>query len=408
MREYRQDFPIFKNTDVVYFDSAATTQKPQAVIDALGAPYLYCNGNVHRSPHRMGIQTTRSYEAARTCMKSFFGAGDTYEAVFTRGTTEGINLVAAAYLPQFPGQEREVIVTAAEHHSNLVPWQQYCKKAGWKLLTAPVLADGRIDLKCFQTLLSEKTVLVAIAHLTNVFGTVQPVREIARLAHRAGAAVLLDGAQAAGHFSVNLEELDCDFYAVSGHKLYGPNGIGVLYGRKSLLEQMEPWQYGGEMIDRVTWKETTYQEIPYKFEAGTPDYTGAIGLAEAVNYLKEAGGMEAIQRREEELFQILAEKLAGIKGIMFPVAPCHSVGILSFRIDGQHTFDTAALLDAQGIAVRCGTHCAQPLMQQYDFPDGTVRVSLGIYNTEQDINRLTDALKRITERKKQGESYGNP
>lgn len=400
---WRDDFPLIRNGTCIYLDNAATTQKPDCVLAAVNGVYETCNANVHRSPHRLGRQMTKRYEEARQSLAGFFGADERYTTVFTRGTTEAVNLVASSVLPYLFDRDagrREVVVTAAEHHSNFVVWQQWCRRLGGRFRVLPLLPDGQPDLAALRQLLSEKTALLATAHLTNVFGSRFPVEEMTQMAHEVGAGVLLDGAQAAGHLPVNLAELDCDFYCVSGHKMYGPNGIGLLFGKKELLEKAEPWQYGGEMIDCVREDETTFAALPYRLEAGTPNYVGAVGLAAAAAYLNGLGGMDCVAQREAQLYEELVRELRQRRKIRLPVPHTHSCGIVSFLAEGMHPFDTAALLDAQGIAVRCGSHCAQPLLRCLGLTDGTVRISLGLYNTKQDMELLLAALDRILERKR--------
>ena len=395
---WRDDFPLIRNQNEIYLDSAATTQKPESVIRTVSGLYETENANVHRSPHRPGRRMTERYELARRRLAQFFGAGESYCGIFTRGTTEAINLAAFRALPMLfagNGNRREVLVTAAEHHSNFVPWQQQCLRLSGTLRIVPVLPDGMPDLKAFSGMLSGRTALVAFPHLTNVFGRIFPVEEMTEMAHRAGAAVLVDGAQAAGHIPFCMDDLDCDFYCISGHKMYGPNGIGMLFGKRELLEKMEPWQYGGEMVRQVWEERTVFEKSPLKFEAGTPDYIGAIGLAAAADYLDLLGGKQSVAKREKELTAYLAEGLRKRKKILLPEAPEPSNGIVSFLAEGMHPFDTASLLDALGIQVRCGTHCAQPLMRAMGLTEGTVRVSLGLYNTEDDLERLFAALDRI-------------
>lgn len=400
IKNWKEDFPIFRqNTEngrrppMIYLDSAATTQKPSGVLESFRI-YEECNGNVHRAPHRWGRETTKRYERARQTILDFFGGGSGDTLIFTRGTTEGINLVASSFLSVLPKERDEVVVTVSEHHSNFVPWQQWCRKLGKRLVVIPVTAEGETDMEVFRNVVSGHTALVAAAQRTNVFGIRQPVEEMAELAHKAGAFMLVDGAQASGHEPVCLKSLGCDFYAASGHKMYGPNGIGVLIGKTELLNRMDPWQYGGEMIDEVWEEKATFQQAPYRFEAGTPDYMGAIGLESAVKYLKETG-MRRIREREEEVFRFLIQQLQKREDVIFPVNPELSGGICSFYIKGMHPYDTALLLDAQNIAVRSGNHCAQPLMRAYGLQGGTVRVSLGIYNTEEDIEALLKGLDRI-------------
>ena len=396
MDDYQKEFPLLQQ-NLIYLDSAATTQKPACVIRAIAGQYEHCNGNVHRSPHRLGRQSTAAYEAARKKVAGFFEADETYEVVFTKGTTEGINLTASSLLPTMRGQRDEVIVTLAEHHSNFVPWQQWCMKLGMKFRTVGLKADGTVDTEQLAELVSERTALVAAAQLTNVFGTLQPVKKVIEIAHKQGALVLIDGAQSAGHLPVSLKELDCDFFAASGHKLYGPNGIGFLIGKKEIMERMSPWQYGGEMIDEVFAERTTFQKGPLKFEAGTPDYVGAIALAEALDYLSGIGGMARIAGRERALSRYLKDRLEEIGRIVVPVQNSFDAGIVSFTMAGMHPFDVAALLDAKHIAVRCGMHCAQPLMRECGLTEGTVRISFGLYNTKEDVDALAEALKKIAQ-----------
>lgn len=394
MNERRYEFPLLQQ-NLIYLDNAATTQKPECVIRAVSDIYEHCNGNVHRSPHRLGRQATAAYEKARKNVADFFHADDTYEVIFTRGTTESINLAASSLLPEMGRQRNEVVVTLAEHHSNLVPWQQWCKRLGMKLRVVELTEAGSVDLLQLEEAVCERTAVVAMAQLTNVFGTLQPVKEAAELAHQNGAVVLVDGAQSAGHLPVSMTELGCDLFAASGHKMYGPNGIGFLIGKKECLKRMQPWQYGGEMVDEVTPEYTSFQEGALKFEAGTPDYVGAAALAKALDYLRSLGGMDCIAEHEKELSCYLARRLLEIDRIRLPKQNCFHTGIVSFVVEGMHPFDTAVMLDAQGIAVRSGMHCAQPLMRACGLEQGTVRVSLGLYNTKEEIDILADALRRI-------------
>lgn len=394
MEERRKEFPLLQQ-NLIYLDNAATTQKPECVIYAISEMYEQCNGNVHRSPHRLGRQATAAYERARKNVADFFNADNSYEVIFTRGTTESINLAAASLLPEMGRLRNEVVVTLAEHHSNLVPWQQWCMRLGMKLKVAGLSEDGTVDPDQLTEVIGERTAVVAMAQLTNVFGTLQPVKEVVKLAHQKGALVLIDGAQAAGHLPVNLKELGCDLFAASGHKMYGPNGIGFLIGKKECLKRMKPWQYGGEMVDEVTLEHTSFQEGPFKFEAGTPDYVGAVALAKALDYLRELGGMNHIAAYERELSCYLGSRLAEIDRIRIPKQNHFDTGILSFVMEGMHPFDTAVLLDAKGIAVRSGMHCAQPFMRACGLEQGTVRVSFGLYNTKEEIDILADALHRI-------------
>ena len=394
--ECKKDFPIFQESNIVYLDNAATTQKPETVINSFRIYEKY-NGNVHRCPHKWGRLMTDEYEKARQKAADFFHVKESGTVIFTRGATEGINLVASSYLPYIAEDRNEVVVAVAEHHSNFVPWQQWCRKTGKKLIVLPTGENGNVDLQMLEEAITERTALVAMAHITNVFGILQPVEEAAKLAHDKGALLLVDGAQAAGHISVDFEKLGCDFYAVSGHKMYGPTGIGLLLGKKDILNQMEPWQYGGEMIDQVSIATSSFQEAPYRFEAGTPDYVGAVGLGKALDYLSTFG-MEEIRKSEEQIFRAMVQKIRNLERVKFPVDPEISHGILSFEIEGLHPFDGAILFDAQKIAVRSGMHCAQPLMKHYGLPEGTLRISVGMYTDMEDVEKFTEALERILER----------
>lgn len=391
----KKDFPALENMGCVYLDNAATTQKPVCVIECIADQYRSCNANVHRSPHRAGRQVTKAYEDAREQIASFFGADDRWTTIFTSGATEGINLVASSFSETYCRPGDRILVFASEHHSNFVPWQQKCLRYGMELQVVMPRKDGTPDMEAFRRMLHKRTKLVAVAHMTNVFGNVNPVEEIVEEAHKNGTAVLVDGAQAAAHLHEDISVLDCDFYSLSGHKIYGPNGIGVLFGRKSLMERMGGFHFGGEMIEEVTVERTTFQQLPYRFEAGTPNYTGAIGLAEAVCYLDSQGGMAAICKEEKELYRYLYENVRKTKGIYFPMDPGLCQGILSFNIEGLHSVDVAMLLDKQDIAVRGGSHCAHPYMKAMGLTGGTARVSLGIYNTYEDIDRLAYGLRRI-------------
>lgn len=393
--EYKKDFPIFQNNKIVYLDNAATTQKPESVIKGFQIYEKY-NGNVHRCPHKWGRLMTEEYEKARQKAVDFFHVGKGGTVVFTRGATEGINLVASSYLSGVSEKRDEVVVTVSEHHSNFVPWQQWCRKLGKKMIVISTDKNGKMDLSILEEKITERTALVAMAQITNVFGIHQPVEKVAKIAHAKGALFLVDGAQAAGHIPVNFEKLGCDFYVVSGHKLYGPNGIGIVIGKKAILNKMEPWQYGGEMIDQVSTIESSFQEAPHRFEAGTPDYVGAIGLGIAMDYLNTIG-MNEIRKSEEQIFAAMVERVRKTERVKFPVDPENSHGILSFNIEGIHPFDAAVLFNAQGVAVRSGMHCAQPLMKHYGLPEGTVRASVGMYTTMEDVERFAEALKRILE-----------
>lgn len=398
MEEWRKDFPVMENLGSVYLDNAATTQKPYCVIERLEGQYRVCNANVHRSPHRAGREVTKAYEDARKKIASFWGADERWTTIFTSGATEGINLVAYAFSEAFCKPGDRIIVFASEHHSNFVPWQQRCLRLGLEFSVVMPAADGTLDMDAFGRMLDGRTKLVAVAHMTNVFGNINPVEEIITAAHRMGAAVLVDGAQAAAHLPLTISGLDCDFYSLSGHKVYGPNGIGVLFGRKSIMEKMGGFHFGGEMIEDVDLAQTTFNQLPYKFEAGTPNYTGAIGFGEAVGYLTLQGGIRKIEEQEEELYRYLCENVRRVKGIHFPMEPSKCRGILSFTMEGLHSLDVALLLDKLGIAVRGGSHCAHPYMKAMRLAGGTARISLGMYNTPKDIDCLVKGLHRIGNR----------
>ncbi|SHK10580.1 cysteine desulfurase [Rhodothermus profundi] len=394
----RADFPalhqrIYDGRPLVYLDNAATTQKPQVVIDRIRDFYARENANVHRGVHYLSQLASDAYDEARRLIAAFIGAPDPSQVIFTRGTTESINLVAATYGRQCVGPGDEIVLSAMEHHSNIVPWQILCEEKGAHLRVVPVDEQGVLDLEALEHMLGERTRLVAIAHVSNALGTVNPVREIIQMAHARGIPVLIDGAQAVQHLEVNVAELDCDFYCFSGHKMYGPTGIGILYGKAELLEAMPPYQGGGDMIERVTFERTTYNRLPYKFEAGTPHIAGAIGLGAAVTYLN---GLDraAIARYEDELLRYATERLQEVPGLRLIGTAPHKVSVLSFVLDGVHPYDAGTLLDQMGIAVRTGHHCAQPLMDRLGL-SGTIRASLALYNTREEIDALVQALYRV-------------
>jgi cysteine desulfurase/selenocysteine lyase len=393
----RRDFPILGrevyNKPLVYLDNAATTQKPQCVIDAISEAYCNVNANVHRGIHFLSQQATDMMEAARDNVRKFIGAGSTEEIIFTRGTTESINLLASSFAQAFLKEGDEVIISGMEHHSNIVPWQIQAERYGFKLRIIPVTDLGELDMDAFRSLLNSKTKLVSITHVSNVLGTVNPVSEIISLAHSYGIPVAVDGAQSVPHIKVNVQELGADFYAFSGHKIYGPTGIGVLYGRKELLEKMPPYQGGGEMIKRVTFEKTTYNELPYKFEAGTPDYVGSIALASALDYV-QAIGLDEIARYESELCAYALDKLNQIPGMRIIGNASHRSAVISFLVGNIHPSDMGTLLDRLGIAVRTGHHCAEPLMDRMGIP-GTVRASFSFYNTKAEIDILVAGIDRV-------------
>jgi cysteine desulfurase, sufS subfamily len=397
MTDYREDFPILSREvhgrPLVYLDNAATTQKPRAVLEAMDALYTTCNANVHRGIHTLSQEATALHEAARERVRSFLNARSTAEIVFTRGTTESLNLVAASFSQAFLREGDEVIVTVMEHHSNIVPWQLARERWGFTLRVVPMDDEGRLDLEAYAALLNERTRLVCCCQVSNVLGTVNPVREMARMAHDAGAYFLVDGAQSVPHFPVDVQELDCDFLTFSAHKIYGPTGVGVLYGKEALLEQLPPYQGGGEMIARVTFEHTTFERLPFKFEAGTPDYVGTHGLAAAIDYV-EAVGLDRIAAHEEVLTRHAMARMAEIDQMQFYGTVPGKTSVVSFNVGQIHPMDLGTLLDRLGFAIRTGHHCAQPLMARCGV-EGMARVSFALYNTEDEIDRFMEALQRV-------------
>lgn len=397
VEKIRRDFPILGREvygkPLVYFDNAATTQKPQCVIDAISEAYCNENANVHRGIHFLSQHATDLMESARDKVRQFIGAGSTEEIIFTRGTTESINLLASSFSSAFLKEGDEVIISGMEHHSNIVPWQIQSERYGFRIKVIPVLDNGELDLEAFKALVSDKTRLVSVTHISNVLGTVNPVSEIISLAHSHGIPVAVDGAQSVPHIKVNVQQLGADFYAFSGHKIYGPTGIGVLYGRKELLEKMPPYQGGGEMIKRVTFEKTTYNELPYKFEAGTPDYVGSIALAKALDYVQGIG-MDNIAAYESELCNYAIERLNAIPDMRIIGNAEHRSAVVSFLVGNIYPSDMGTLLDRLGIAVRTGHHCAEPLMDRLGIP-GTVRASFAFYNTKSEIDSLVEGIERV-------------
>lgn len=394
IEKIRKDFPILnKNKAYIYLDSAATTQKPTCVLDALYNFYLHEYATVHRAIYEPSLFATEKYDATRVALKEFLNAKNKEEIVFTRGTTDSINLVAQSYGRKFINESDEIIVTEMEHHSNLVPWQILCKEKNAVLKVIPINDKAELQLDEYKNLLSDKTKLVCVGHVANSTGTINPVKEIIKLAHEKGAKVLVDGAQSIAHMPVDVQDLDADFYAISGHKMYGPTGVGALYGKKELLESMPPVQGGGDMIERVTLKEATYQKPPLRFEAGTPTIAEVIAWKEAIDYLREIG-MENIHKRELDLSKYLTEKMKTIKGLRIIGEADNKCGINSFMIEGLHPLDIGTLLDTRKVAIRTGHHCAQPTMQRFNLP-ATARASIGIYTTEEDIDAFTDALAAV-------------
>ena len=393
----RRDFPILsrrvRHKPLVYLDNAATAQKPRSVIAAVSRYYEEENANIHRGVHRLSQEATFAYERARGRIAQFLNAESSEEIVFVRGTTEGINLVASSFGRTRIEAGDEVLITHMEHHSNIVPWQIACRERQATLKVAPIDDSGRLDMDAFEGLLSERTRLVAVAHASNVLGTINPVAEIARLAHDRGAVLLVDGAQGAPHLPVDVRALDCDFYLFSGHKLCGPTGIGVLYGRRELLDAMPPWEGGGSMIESVSFEKTTFADPPTRFEAGTPNIAGAIGLEAAVDYVNEIGP-ERIDRYEQSLLAYAAEKLAEVEGLRIFGTSDDKVAVISFELEGVHPHDTGTILDLEGVAIRAGHHCAQPLMSRFGVP-AMARASLAFYNTREEVDVLAGALASV-------------
>ena len=401
VQQVRADFPILAQTlgpggpGLIYLDNAATAQKPQVVIDTLGDYYQRYNANIHRGLHRLSQQASDAYEKAREKICRFLNAPDPRLIVFVRGTTEAINLVAHSFGQTILGAGDEVLITHMEHHSNIVPWQLLCEQTGAVLRVAPIDDRGELVFDEFQKLLSDRTKLVSVVHVSNALGTINPVKKIVDLAHQAGAKVLLDGAQAVPHLTVDVQALGCDFYAFSGHKLFGPTGVGVLYGTEAMLVAMPPYQGGGNMIKSVTFAKTTYDDLPYKFEAGTPNIAGAIGLAAAIDYV-ESIGFDRITAYEDDLLRYTTQALEAVEGVRLVGTAQARVGVVSFLVDGVHPHDVGTVLDEQGVAVRTGHHCTQPVMDHFGVP-ATVRASLAFYNTREDIDALVDALLAVKE-----------
>lgn len=397
MTDFRPDFPLLSREvhgrPLVYLDNAATTQKPRAVLEAMDGLYTTCNANVHRGIHTLSQEATALHEAARERVRAFLNARSTAEIIFTRGTTESLNLVASSFAEAFLHEGDEVILTVMEHHSDIVPWQLARDRRGFTLRVVPMDDEGRLDLEAYAALLNERTRLVCCCHVSNVLGTVNPVREMARMAHDAGAYFLVDGAQSVPHFPVDVQELDCDFLAFSAHKLYGPTGVGVLYGKEELLERMPPYQGGGEMIARVTFEKTTFERLPFKFEAGTPDYVGTHGLAAAIDYV--AGiGLDRIAAYEDQLTRHAMARMREIEGMQFFGTVEGKTSVVSFNVGRIHPMDLGTLLDHLGFAIRTGHHCAQPLMARCGV-EGMARVSFALYNTVEEIDRFVEALQRV-------------
>ncbi len=399
LAKIRADFPILAERiygkRLVYLDNAATSQKPRAVIDAITHYYEHLNANIHRGVHTLSVRATEAHDAAREIVSRFLNAADRRELVFVRGATEAINLVAQTYGRAHVGAGDEILITAMEHHSNIVPWQILCEEKGAHLRVAPIDDRGELELDEFAKLIGPRTKLVAVTQLSNALGTVTPIRKMIEFAHRRGVPVLVDGAQAVPHFAVDVQALDCDFYAFSGHKVYGPTGIGVLYGKRALLEAMPPYQGGGDMISSVTFEKTTYNDLPFKFEAGTPDIAGAIALGAALEYIGKLG-MKNIAAHEQDLLAYATERVGALPGVRLIGTAPERAGVLSFVMDGVHPHDLGTILDREGIAIRTGHHCAQPVMDRFKIP-ATARASFAVYNTREDIDALVEGIGKAHE-----------
>lgn len=392
----REDFPILDqqiyNRPLVYLDNAATTQKPKCVIEALSDYYLTLNSNIHRGVHYLSQQATEAFEAARRRVQSFINAPHSEEVVFTRGATEAINLVASSFGRRFLSEGDEVLISEMEHHSNIVPWQLICEEKKAHLRVIPFDENGVLDMDAFERLLTDKTRIVAVTHVSNTLGTVNPIGEIVKIAHQRNIPVMVDGAQAVSHLKVDVQQLDCDFYCFSGHKMYAPMGIGVMYGKTRWLEEMPPYQGGGEMIKQVTFEKTTYNELPFKFEAGTPAVGDVIGLHCAIDYIEQVG-MQHIADYEHELLQLATRQLLEIPGLHIVGNAPNKSAIVSFILDGIHPYDAGMIIDKLGVAVRTGHHCTQPIMDKLHIP-GTIRASFALYNTPEEVNALCEAVRK--------------
>lgn len=398
IEQVRLDFPILSrqvyNKPLVYLDNGATTQKPRCVVEAMSEEYYNVNANVHRGVHFLSQQATELHEASRETVRRFINARSTSEIVFTRGTTESINLVASCFAQACMKPGDEVIVTEMEHHSNIVPWQLEESRCGIRVRVVPITDEGELQLDAYEQLFNERTRIVCVAHVSNVLGTVNPVRDIIATAHRYGVPVLVDGAQSTPHFAIDVQQLDCDFFAFSGHKIYGPTGVGVLYGKEEWLDRLPPYMGGGEMIRNVSFAGTTFNDLPFKFEAGTPDYVATTGLARALDYVT-ALGMDNIYAHEQELTHYAMERMAQIEGMRFFGTSPHKDAVISFLVGNIHHLDLGTLIDRLGIAVRTGHHCAEPLMRRLGI-EGTVRASFGLYNTRQEVDALVESIQRVS------------
>ena len=397
INKIRNDFPILQrniyNKPLVYMDNGATTHKPQCVIDNVNDFHSQNNSSIHRGIHYLSEQATEAYEGARKIVKDFINARNTNEIVFTSGATGSINTLAFSFGERYIKEGDEIIVSEMEHHSNIVPWQMLCERKGASLKVAPFTQHGELDLEAYKKLFSKKTRLVTITHVSNSLGTVNPVKDIIDIAHKNGVKIMLDGAQAIQHMKVDVQALDCDFYVFSGHKVFGPTGIGVLYGKEKLLYEMPPYQGGGDMVDCVTFEKTTYNELPFKFEAGTTNFIGAIGLGKALEYV-ESIGLQDIHQYEQELFTYANQRISSVDGIRIYGNAAHKVSIFSFLLGDIHMYDAGMILDKMGIAVRTGTHCTQPVMDHFEIT-GTIRASMVMYNTKEEVDLLCEALNKV-------------
>lgn len=397
--QIREDFPILSrniyNRPLVYLDNGATTQKPKCVVEAMVDEYYNVNANVHRGVHFLSQKATDLHEASRETVRAFINAKSTAEILFTRGTTESINLLAFSFGEAMVREGDEIVVSAMEHHSNIVPWQMMCQRKGAHLRVIPMNDEGELLMDKYEALINEKTRLVCCTHVSNVLGTINPVKDVVRIAHEHGVPALIDGAQSTPHMQVDMQDIDCDFFAFSGHKVYGPTGIGVLYGKEEWLEKLPPYQGGGEMIKNVSFEKTTYNELPYKFEAGTPDYIASHSLAKAIDYVT-ALGMDNIYKHEQELTSYAMERMTEIDGMRIFGPKNHHDAVISFQVGNIHHLDMGTLLDRLGIAVRTGHHCAEPLMHRLGI-EGTVRASFGLYNTKEEVDALVEGIKRVAQ-----------
>ncbi|MEA3449077.1 MAG: cysteine desulfurase [Bacteroidota bacterium] len=396
--DIRKDFPVLSQKvygkPLIYLDNAATTQKPVQVLKVIEDMYNKYNANIHRGVHYLSELCTTKHEETRQYIADYINAASSNEIVFTRGTTESINLVANGFAETIINKGDEIIVTEMEHHSNFVPWQMVCKKKNAKFVVLEIEEDGSISLEKLKNLITDKTKLIAVTHVSNVLGTINPVKEITNIAHEHDIPVFIDAAQSIQHIKVDVKDMDCDFMAFSGHKLYGPTGIGVLYAKEKWLDKFPPYQYGGDMIDSVSIEKTTFNELPFKFEAGTPNYIGAIGIGAALKYLENIG-IEQIAAHEKEVYDLAIEELSSIENIRFFGTAKHKISVISFNIEGLHPYDVGTLIDKNGVAVRTGNHCAEPLMRHYGIT-GTIRASFGLYNTKQEAEMLVESIKKVS------------